>query len=170
LGDAEVDAVSDAGLLIHLSEIGCSAALTIFECVHVPYVVYQEYLSHNRHGNREITESPHIKIHKLQKEKVGKFIRKNALEHLHVGERESLYLCTAIGVKTLLTDDLSVRDSAKSMEITPVGSLGIVLRAFRSGLFPLSEAKQHIENLYEISSLFVTKAIVDRIVKELAKG
>jgi predicted nucleic acid-binding protein len=86
---------------------------------------------------------------------------------LHDGERECLYLCQQIGVPTLLTDDLAVREAAKRLNLTPVGSLGIVVRACRLGYTSLAAAERHIIDLYEVSSLFITRATVELAIEHL---
>ncbi|HAZ31440.1 MAG TPA: hypothetical protein DCY61_01865 [Dehalococcoidia bacterium] len=67
----------------------------------------------------------------------------------------------------LLTDDLAVRAAAKRLSLIPVGSLGIVVRAYRAGHISLSEAERRIAELYDVSSLFATRAIVELAVERL---
>jgi predicted nucleic acid-binding protein len=93
--------------------------------------------------------------------------RKKTLEHLHDGERECFYLCQQTGVTTLLTDDLSVREAAKRLSLTPVGSLGVVVKAYHLGRISLTDAKRHLADLYDVSSLFVTRAIVELAIERL---
>ncbi|RKY69208.1 MAG: hypothetical protein DRQ02_01715 [Candidatus Latescibacterota bacterium] len=53
------------------------------------------------------------------------------------------------------------------MNLIPVGSLGVVLRAYRVGHIPLAEAERRIVELYDVSSLFVTPAIVELAIEQL---
>ena len=69
----------------------------------------------------------------------------------------------------MLTDDLAVREQAKRLSLTPVGSLGIVVRAYCLGHISLAEAERHITDLYDVSSLFVTRAVVELAVEQLRK-
>ncbi len=78
-----------------------------------------------------------------------------------------MYLCRQIGIPVLLTDDLAVRESAQHLQLTPVGSWGVVVRAYRMGHISLSEAEHHIAALYETSSLFVTRTIVELAIEQL---
>ena len=55
------------------------------------------------------------------------------LEKLNSREIECLSLCKQINLPILLTDDLAVHEAAKSLQITPVGSLGIVIKAYENG-------------------------------------
>jgi predicted nucleic acid-binding protein len=72
-----------------------------------------------------------------------------------------------MGVLTLLTDDLAVREAAKTLNLVAVGSLGLVMRVYKLGRISLADAEQHILALYEVSSLFVTRAIVEMAIEGL---
>ena len=67
----------------------------------------------------------------------------------------------------MLTDDLAVRKAAKRLKFTPVGSLGVVVKAHQLGCISLADAKQHITALYDVSSLFVARAIVELAIEQL---
>lgn len=110
-----------------------------------------------------------VQRHTLSQSEVTRFTQENSLEDLHDGERECLYLCQQIGVSILLTDDLAVRDAAKRLNLTAVGSLGIVVRAYRLGHISLADAEQHITDLYDVSSLFATRTIVELAIEQLRK-
>ena len=43
----------------------------------------------------------------------------------------------------------------------------MIARAYREGLIDLEMAKADLEDLYNISKLFVTKAIIESAIKEL---
>jgi len=51
--------------------------------------------------------------------------------------------------------------------LSPVGSLGIVARAYHLGVISLVEAEKYIMELDETSSLFVTRVIVQRALEQL---
>jgi predicted nucleic acid-binding protein len=60
-----------------------------------------------------------------------------------------------------------VRDAAKDLGLTPIGSLGVVVRAYREGRISLADTERHISDLYTVSSLFVTRAIVELAIEQL---
>jgi predicted nucleic acid-binding protein len=109
----------------------------------------------------------HVQRHTVSQAEVTSFITEHGWENLQAGERECLYLCQQVGVPLLLTDDLTVREVAKTLNLTPVGSLGIVVRAYRRGCITLADAEHYIAALYDVSSLFVTRAIVDLAIEQL---
>jgi predicted nucleic acid-binding protein len=108
-----------------------------------------------------------VERHNLSQSDVTRFVENNNLKDLHSGERECLYLCNQIDVSILLTDDLAVREAAKRLKLIPVGSLGIVAKAYHLGRIPQVEAERHIINLYDVSSLFVTRSIVEMAIEQI---
>lgn len=71
------------------------------------------------------------------------------------------------GTPLLLTDDMAVRSAARQFHIVPVGSLGIVVSAFKRREISLEEAEHYIADLYDVSSLFVTRSIVELAIEQL---
>ena len=69
----------------------------------------------------------------------------------------------------LMTDDMAVRDAAKRLDFTAVGSLGIVVAAYKQKYTSLKDAKVNIIDLYELSSLFVTRDIAELAIEQLRK-
>jgi predicted nucleic acid-binding protein len=163
MGQGRLAAVADTGPLIHLAEVGCLTLLSIFEDLHIPEGVW-----------REAERPPSIRLelafakrHFLSRDEVARFTADHELEKLQAGERESLLLCSRLGVPVLLTDDLAVRRVGKALGLTPVGSLGIIARAHRMGRINIETAERHLRELYTVSSLFVTQTIVDLAIESL---
>jgi predicted nucleic acid-binding protein len=162
--------VADAGPLIHLAEIGSLPFLRIFDIVHVPDAVWYESVAPRRVVEGDLDGLGNVRRHTLPREEVERVTQEFGLQRLQAGELESLTLCRQIGVPLLLTDDLAVREAAKRCGLTPVGSLGIVVRAHRLGHTSRSEAEGGIRALYDVSSQFVTRALVDLAIAELDAG
>ncbi|MFH1124013.1 MAG: hypothetical protein V1758_10190 [Pseudomonadota bacterium] len=160
-------AVVDAGPLIHLAEIGCLRLLRAFGTLWVPHAVWLETAEQDRLSQNDLSEVPNILKCLAPQLEMTRFIRENNLTDLHAGEQECLYLCREKTITTLLTDDLAVRDAARRLNLVPVGSLGIVVMAYKQKDISLPEAERHIANLYEVSSLFVTRDIADMAIEQL---
>jgi predicted nucleic acid-binding protein len=163
----QIEAVADAGPIIHLHEINQLHLLRIFSILHIPNAIWEEITDQNRVAPIDIKNLKNIHRHTFDRADIGEFIERHNLKSLHSGELESLFLCHAFGVPLLLTDDLAVRQVSKELGITPIGSLGVVVRAFRLGIVSLEEAEQHLIALHHSSSLFVTSAIIDLAVEQL---
>ncbi|RME47195.1 MAG: hypothetical protein D6791_06490 [Chloroflexi bacterium] len=115
----------------------------------------------------EISGLGNVHRHTVAQTQVSQFVIDNRLGELHAGEVECLCLCRQMAIPILLTDDLAVRETAKRLGLIPVGSLGIVVRAYQVGEIHLEDAERHLMDLYDISSLFVTRAIVELAVEQL---
>jgi predicted nucleic acid-binding protein len=167
--ESVIFAVADAGPLIHLREIRAISLLQQFQRLCISDAVWYETVELGRIAESDLRDLDNIERNRVSESIVERFIEDSGLKHLHAGERESLYLCVQSDISLILTDDLAVRDAAKTLNIIPVGSLGIVVRAYRFSLISLEMAKRYISNLYDVSTLFVTPAIVELAVEALYK-
>jgi predicted nucleic acid-binding protein len=100
---------------------------------------------------------------------VESFVAEHGLSGLQRGECEALCLCRGLGIPLVLTDDLAVREAAKALRIVPVGSLGVIARAFDVGLISLAEGEKRVADLYDVSSLYATRAIIDKVLERIRK-
>ena len=164
---AELVAVSDAGPIIHLHEIGQLTLLRTFREIIVPEAVWHETVGMQRLAGEDLDELANINIVNIAKTDIQTFTHRFGLEKLHSGEIEGLYLCRQLDIPLFLTDDLAARKSAKSLGIQPVGSIGIILRAWKLGELSVLEAKQNLKALQQVSSLFVTPEIIEIAIRRL---
>jgi predicted nucleic acid-binding protein len=162
-------AVADAGPLIHLAEIGAASLLALCERLLVPSAVWHETVGRTRVPEEILMRATLIDRHTLPDERVGRFIEEHGLGALHRGEQECLCLCLEAEVSVMLTDDLAARDAAQRVGVTPVGSLGVVARAYRLGQVSLADAERHILALQHVSSLFVSEALIELVLEELRR-
>ncbi len=128
-----IAAVIDSGPIIHLTEIGCLSLLRIFSTLHIPDAVWYETVGQGRVLPEDLLKVDIIKRHALSPAGINQFTTEKGFKKLDEGERECLYLCKQISVPLILTDDLAVRDAANLLNIIPVGSVGIVVKAYKSG-------------------------------------
>lgn len=168
MGVASISAaVADAGPLIHLAEIGCFALLRGWDVLYVPDAVWAETVECGRVSESYVNSLNTIQRRSLPLPEVAQFVRQKNSESLQNGECEALFLCQQTNVSILLTDDLVVRYAAERLKVTPVGSLGVIVKAYRLGYISQAEAERHITDLYDVSSLYVTRAIVELAVEQL---
>lgn len=167
MGAGELKATVDAGPLIHLGEIGCLRFLNSFDALHVPDAVWFETVAPGRISRTDLSNLQNIQRYSLTESEVEQFVKENNLSELHAGEQECLHACVTKHISMLLTDDMAVRDAARRLHIVPVGSLGIVVSAFKRKEITLQEAESYIGDLYDVSSLFVTRAIAELAIEQL---
>jgi predicted nucleic acid-binding protein len=169
VGAGKLNAVLDAGPLIHLSEIGCLRLLNHFDALHVPDAVWAETVERGRVAEADFAILKNIQRHRLNGFQVKDFIEKMNLQGLHAGDRECLFVCENHHLKVLLTDDMAVRKATKRLNVVPLGSLGVVVAAFKAKEISLEEAEGYIADLYDVSSLFVTRTIAELAIEQLRK-
>lgn len=167
MGARSVNAVADAGPLIHLAQIDCLQHLSLFNTLHIPDTVWEEATVYGRPTGETLSSFDNIQRITVSDSSITRFIEETGLTDLHRGESESLCLCHRNDITLLLTDDLAARDAAHHIGIQPVGSLGIIARACRQEHITIEDAERQIRMLYETSSLFVTSAIVESAVRQL---
>ena len=100
------------------------------------------------------------------------FIPKRVYEEISIVDKpgkEELKKAQNIKVVIFFTDDLEARRAAKYLKFDVHGSAGIIALTYKKGLISLEKAKKALNDLYEISSLFITKAIVDMAIGELER-
>ena len=163
----ELAAIVDAGPLIHLAEISGLRLLTLFNPILLPGEVWRETVGVDRIPAVALDEVAGLERHEAPIDQVAEYVKQNELGRLHGGECECLWLSRHLGITTLLTDDLAVREAAGKLGITPVGSLGIVVRACRLARITRTEAETYLMDLYNSSSLYVTRVIVELALEHL---
>jgi len=154
-----LDAVSNSGPLIHLKEINCMHLFDLFNTLTVPTSVLEEV--------GELTLK-NIKVVRVS-EKNKAFMKSISNFKLQQAEIDTLFLAKNSN-SMFLTDDLEARDAANHLRIEVHGSLGIIAMAHKKQMISLAEAKQLILDLYNNSTIFLTKALVDLVMRELDKG
>ena len=149
-------AVLDAGPLIHLAEIGSLELLSTCDTLLVPETVHEEVdaggvpdgLADRSYELVEVDES------RIEAEK------------LDAGERAAIAVAKERGV-VLLTDDLAAREVALDADVEVHGSIGVIALGYGSGLLDRDEATSRMRALQRETSLFVTKAVVERGIQML---
>lgn len=136
----------------------------------MPDAVYDEVVREERLGESDLYILQNLQRHTLPKHRVEDFIKSHKLAMLHAGECECLYLCAQKNISLILTDDLAARKFAKQLKCTPVGSLGIIAKAYHQHTINLEEAEKYLVQLYEMSSLYVSRAIVGAAIEQLRKS
>jgi predicted nucleic acid-binding protein len=157
----ENKAVSDKGPIIHLSEINLIKAFDIFSMVAIPEEVEKEL------KNSKITIFNKIKILKLSPDFKDKVKILTNQENLDLGEAFAIVLAMQEKTDYFLTDDLDARNVAIKYNLEVHGTIGIILRAFREKIIEKKTAMERVNELYSKSSLFITKDLVENVLKAI---
>jgi len=155
----ENNAVSDTGPIIHLSEINLIKVFDIFSEVAIPEEVEKEL------KNSRILLFKKIRILKLLPDFKDKVKILTNQENLDLGEAFAIVLAMQEKADYFLTDDLDARTVAVKYNFEVHGSIGIILRAFREKIINKKTAIEKVNELYAKSSLFITKDLVDNVIR-----
>jgi len=161
--------VTDSGPIIHLAEVGAQFVWGVFSEVWLPAVVEEEVTRYRRPGFDTIDD----KRFKRESNRKGVLRVAGILKVSHsLGMNDAEVLAQAIISKAdiLLTDDLELRETSKREGITPVGTIGILLRAFRERLCGKEQLFEILDRICRDSSLYITKDIIQTVKRAAAKA
>ncbi len=162
------EAISDSGPLIHLAQINSFNLLRVFSRIFIPKAVYDEVCMAGKPGNKELRRAGFIEVCEVSNDEAGA-ISKRIETVLDDGETHALALCMKLGKNIFLTDDLDAREAGVSLGFEVHGSVGVIARAYKQGLIDLIEAKAVLNDLYNVSNLFVARAIIESVIEEIEK-
>lgn len=153
--------IADAGPLIHLDELECLPLLAAYPEVLVPDAVWREVEQHRPTALIQ-PDVPLTRRHPVTVERVEAL----ALVYtLHSGEREALSLCLEYSGALLLTDDTAARLAAKTLAVDAHGTLGVLIRAMRTGQRSRSEVIQLLHDLPQRSTLHIRPGLLQEIIR-----
>ncbi|GGL25409.1 hypothetical protein GCM10009037_06240 [Halarchaeum grantii] len=150
-------AVSDAGPLIHLAEIGSLKLLETFDTLLVPETVYEELAAGG------VPDALSDLPHRLVDADVDSARPPGDLD---AGERAAIAAAEERGI-VLLTDDLAAREAASDVGVDVHGSIGVIALGHGRGLLDRDDAASRMRALQRETSLFVTEAVVERGIRML---
>jgi len=155
------NAVSDTGPFIHLNEVSLLKSLNIFKSISIPPEVKKELIKNNTPISKKINV-----INLNKKWRLLTQIIANKFE-IGLGESEAIALCLQEKADYFLTDDLDARETAKYYNIKTHGTIGVILGSFRKNLIDKKNTITKLNEIYEKSSLFITKELINSAISEV---
>lgn len=157
------EAVSDAGPLIHLSQIDELKSLQIVDRLLVPSEVEEGFGkgdSPKRLDDLDMIDVNHLKGKGANS--AGALSREYGLD---LGEAEAIVLAKKEDISLIFTGDLGARRTATMRGLEPHGSVGILLRAYRDGIIEENEALTAIRDLHTESTLYLTSDLTNKAIE-----
>jgi hypothetical protein len=146
------EAVSDAGPIIHITELDASKAFKIVATCTTSNVE-EEIHKHN-------IKCP-FNVFVIDADKTSFFTLKH---HIGIGEASCIALATKDKIPFFFTDDLDARIAARAEGLEPHGTIGILLRAFHDGFYKKQEVIARLEHIKDKSSLFITQRLINEAI------
>ena len=140
--------VSDSTPLITLMKASRLALLhDLFGEIVIPEAVYHELTSNSRFPEeaRMIKDSAFIRVVSVQDRKTISVLQRAT--GLDLGESEAIVYADDHSADILLMDEASGRRVALDMGLQIMGSVGILISAFREGLMSTGEAEEAFRNI-----------------------
>lgn len=85
---------------------------------------------------------------------------------LGAGEKEALKLCKQLGALYFIADDREARRVSRILNIKPVGTLGILVKAYRQGSITKAEVLQVLEDLMK-AGFRMSVSVYRRVLDEM---
>ncbi len=152
-----IEVVCDTGPLTHLWQIQSWTAFSTFDTIHLSTQVVQEVQQHVALEQLERDRGSQVCVHVIppaQREETR--IQLPGQFNLQLADLETLTLAQALRPTWVLTDDLALRQAIEWLRFKPMGSVGILLRAYQAGLFTKERLDQAIDKLFVHSTLYLS--------------
>ena len=163
-------AVSNSGPLIHLTLAGLlDYVFELFDLIIIPPQVYDEIITKGKeqgHSDAYLLESA-IKKEKIKVRTVKKSNSIITSFKLHEAEINAILLALQSNIDTILLDDEEARIYARKLGIRVSGTLGILIKLFKSEFFDKSKALQYLKKINDIMYLSSdVYCYVEKIIEE----
>lgn len=160
-----IGAVCDAGPLTHLWQILLWPAFQLFHVLHIPEQVVHE-VSENVPFD-QLTEMTGCSIRVYPVDPARMPSKLSDATSFSSADLATLVLAREISPDFVLTDDLSLRRELESQQHNVMGSVGLVMYAYKHGLLTPETLDLAIEQLFVHSTLYLSpqfKAYVRKLI------
>ena len=147
--------VTDSGPLTHLWQIGQWQTFRTFDTIHAPVQVSQEAAGHVPLEQMTTLAGRDVSVDEVSEHEIA-VVRQAFSASLTLHEADLAALARRLAPDLVLTDDLATRQAVEVQGQTPMGSVGILLRAYKAGLFDAVALDQAIDGLFVHSTLYLS--------------
>jgi len=147
--------VCDTGPLTHLWQIDLWPAFAVFDEIHLPVQVANEIQQHvDLDQLKNFTQLQIHTISPLQLES-GQQVLPQALR-LQLADLAVFALAGTLTPDLVLTDDLDLRCALEGQGFRPMGSVGVLIHAYKTNQIDRAQLDQAIDKLFTQSTLYLS--------------
>lgn len=126
----------------------------LFKNIEISNEVYNEVVIKGNQLRDALIVNEHIKkgsikIIKLNDKYCDMTKKIQLIFSIDFGEAETIALALQLKHKKVIIDEISAREAAKSLNITPIGTLGILLMAFKNKIVNKEEIEKIIKEMMD---------------------
>ncbi len=149
------EAVANTGPQLHLHELSATKALKILRTC-TTTEIDKELQKYNVSSTLQLFHANSDNISYLYfKHNIG------------IGEASGIALCMKEKIGIFLTDDLGARAAATAEGLEVHGTIGILLRAFRTKIFSKQHTLELLRQIPKKSTLFITERILKSAISAM---
>ncbi|MCH8003081.1 MAG: DUF3368 domain-containing protein [Nanoarchaeota archaeon] len=140
----------------------------IYGYIEITNGVYQEVVINGIKKNsndafiiKEYIDNKDIKIVNLTEKIIGKAKKIAVIYGIDTGEAETIALALQLNKKGAIIDEISAREAAKAFGIKPIGTLRVLIMAYKDNLINAIEIKGLISEMENSKYRFSPKVLIE---------
>lgn len=106
-------------------------------------------------------DNKEIKVFHLDKKFIGISNKIQLIYNLDIGEAETTALALQLNKKGVVIDEIAAREAAKAFGIKPIGTLGVLLIAYKKNFINKEEIKKLITEMQDSKYRFSPKVLIE---------
>ena len=131
--------------------------LRLFKEIEIPYAVYQEAVLDGLKNKFEDSlilngylDKGKIKVIKLENKYLELSDKIQVLNNIGIGESQAIALAKQLNRKELVIDEALARETAKSFDLSPIGSLRVLILAHREKLLAEKDIEEIVNKMIKM--------------------
>ena len=147
--------IANASPLIIFGKLNKISILkSLYKTIEITNEVYKETVLKGLEKNspdafivKEHIDNKYIEVFKLDDKHLVLANKIQTIYNIDIGEAETIALAYQLNKKEIIIDEISARQAAKAFGIKPIGSLRVLLAAYRNNLIKKSEVYSLINEM-----------------------
>ena len=140
----------------------------IYANIEITKGIYQEVVVNGIKKNskdafiiKEYIDNKEINVIDLAEKFIGKAEKIQVIYNIDIGEAETIALALQLNKKEVVIDEISAREAAKAFGIKPIGTLRVLLMAYKNDLISKIEIKELINEMENSKYRFSPKVLIE---------